>query len=46
MHFVGSHYIVLALQLVECQMFLYVCLAVVLHISKSIAAPSFELNIQ
>jgi hypothetical protein len=38
--------LVLAIQLVDYQMFLYICMAVVLYIFHSIAAPSVELNVQ
>ena len=37
--------LVLDIQLVDYQMFPYVCMAVVLYIFHSIAAPSVELNV-
>ena len=38
--------LVLAIQLVDYQMFLYICMAIVLYIFHSIAAPSVEVNVQ
>ena len=38
--------LVLDIQLVDYQMFVYICMAVVLYICHSIAAPSVELNVQ
>jgi hypothetical protein len=38
--------LVLAIQLVDYEMFLYICMAVVLYIFHSMAVPSVELNLQ
>jgi len=37
--------LVLGIQLVDCKMFLYICMAVMLYVFYSIAAPTVELNV-